>query len=130
MSGGRDPTNVVDSPGHGELRESVWSNVFTLGVDEQTIAASLRSHWVYVGFIVDPGDAIAVGLTATIRILEPMLQGKVAAVPIVNGIGAQAFIGFTVGARCELVVRNATGSPVTGIKCQLWGMGRGGMTER
>ncbi len=124
MSGG-DPTNVAGRTFQGELRESMWSGPVTLQDGQTQIVATLRSPWVYVGFMVDPGDAAAGGLSATLNILEPMMQGRVASVPIVQGVPPQAFVGFTVGARCELRLTNATGAPVT-CKAAIWGMSRGG----
>ncbi len=124
---GRDPTNVVGRPYDGELRESVWSQPVVLENDAQTTVATLRSAWVYVGFIVDPGNASDVGLTAWLNILEPMLQGRTVPVAIANGQPPQAFISLTVGARCELVVRNETGTRIRNLKAALWGMSRPGI---
>lgn len=124
---GRDPTNTVGRPYDGELRESVWSSPVVLENNAQTAVATLRSAWVYVGFIVDPGTASDVGLTAWLNILEPMLQGRTVPVAITFGAPPQAVIGLTVGARCELVVRNETGTRVTKLKAALWGMSRPGI---
>jgi hypothetical protein len=122
-------TNISDVPFDGELRESKWSkSLGTLGVGLSMILATLQSDWVYCGFIVDPGDSdgSGTGLSAALRVLEPGLSAILTPTVIVVLPGrVQAFGGFIVGGRVELVVTNNTTAVITGLRGSVWGMSRG-----
>jgi hypothetical protein len=83
--------------------------------------ATLRRAWELIGFAIDPGDA-GVGLKVTLRILGRAVQGVITTITVTAAQGPQAFVGFLVGARCELVVQNTSEATVTGIKGEIWGM--------
>jgi hypothetical protein len=112
-----------DVPYAGERREAqalAWKGGFGVGLT--ATLATLREAWELIGFAVDPGDSnVDPAFTATLRVLGKGVQGTIATVNV--HIGApQAFVGFLVGARCELVLTNVSGIVVNGVKGEIWGM--------
>ena len=120
-------------PFAGELREEQSSPRFStaLGVGKMMTLATLRRPWLYVGFIVDPGNATRPeapdrGIVAFLRILAGRMNGLTGPfiIPVFAPIGPpQAVVNVTVGAACELVVLNETGQGVKNIAGTIWGMG-------
>jgi hypothetical protein len=111
-----------DPPYAGETREAQGTVLRApLAPGASVTLATLRRAWEVVGFIVNPGNAAAPGLTAQLRVLGRSVQGLTAPVVVAPG-QALAFVGILVGSRCELVVINASASPVTGIAGEIWGM--------
>lgn len=123
-------------PFAGELREEASSAPLTTAVpvNQLVTLATLRRPWLFVGFVVKVGDAVAAvaprrGLVAFLRIKadrfnglsQPFVLPLSATLPL--GKQAQAVINVTVGAACELVVLNETDNPVSGLAGAIWGMG-------
>jgi hypothetical protein len=113
-------------PFSGELREEQYGQMpGSAGLpDGASIPiVGLRRAWEFIGFIVDPGSAAAPGLTAAVRVLTRGINGIGPQFPVVNGVGPQAFTSLLTAARCELVLFNATGAPIFGLRASIWGMG-------
>lgn len=111
-------------PFAGELREE-QSKLLTAPLPNgaTAILCTLRRPWNFVGFLVDPGSATAVGnINALLFVLSRNVAGLLLTSPLVAGLGPQAFATIIVGARVELRVHNLTGGPVTGLRGALWGM--------
>jgi hypothetical protein len=116
-------TLAADAPPFaGETREAQSGRLLApLPAGASATIATLRRAWELIGFIVDPGNAGAPGLTATLNILGRGAQGVIASVVVPNG-PSRAFVGFLVGARAELVVTNAGATAAAGIVGEIWGM--------
>jgi hypothetical protein len=111
-----------DPPYSHEMRESQFSRIVSpLPAGASVTLATLRRAWELIGFMVNPGNAAAPGLTASLNILGRGMQGAIATVVVANG-PPRAFVGFLVGARCELVVTNAGATAASGIVGEIWGM--------
>jgi hypothetical protein len=109
-------------PFGGEMREAQSGRlVAPLAAGASATIATLRRSWELIGFIVDPGNAAAPGLTATLNILGRGAQGVIASVVVPPG-PPRAFTGFLVGARAELVVTNAGATAAAGVVGEIWGM--------
>lgn len=112
-------------PFAGELREEQSSPRYTTALPngQSMTLVTLRRPWLYIGFIVNPGNAAANGLVAQLRVFSGRLNGLSDTFAIAaTGVG-QAFRNITVGATCELVVHNGTGQPVKNLQAAIWGMG-------
>jgi hypothetical protein len=118
-------------PYAGEIREDQHGTKHDCPPGSFTTLATLRRAWNYVGFAIDPGDALSpfTGLAVTLRVLGS-LQGLIAnqGLPVaVTDQRTAAYVGFVVGAPCEVVFVNATsgGGAVTihGVRGSIWGMG-------
>jgi hypothetical protein len=120
-------TMAGDSPPFaGELREAQFSYMrrgFPLAIGASFTAATLRRAWPLVGFTVNPGNAEAPGLVASLRVLGRGISGTIATVVVPPGL-VTSFVGFLVGARCELVITNPDpgGGTATGVGGEIWGM--------
>jgi|SRR5215831_6869491 len=110
-------------PFAGEVREE-QSNTKPLTIPSGVTAtvATLRRPWNFVGWAVNPGNTIGVGLVAALRILTRAVNVPTATTAIPAGVGL-AVINQIVGAPCELIVHNGTNSTITGLRGVIWGMG-------
>ena len=116
-------TMSTDVPFAGELREEQSSaRPLTIGPNATITLATLRRPWVYVGWAVNPGNIGGAGLSAFLRILTRGVNGATTPVALA-GTAPFAVLGITCGARAELVLVNATGNPVAGVRGSIWGMG-------
>jgi hypothetical protein len=108
----------------GEMREAQFSYMRrgrTLAPGDSFTAATLGRAWPLVGFTVDPGDADS-PLVATLRVLGRGISGTLATVNVPIGI-VSSFVGFLVGARCELVISNPSdGDDAHRVGGEIWGM--------
>lgn len=121
-------TLSVDAPpGSGETREEQSGTIRSLADGATQGICGLRAPWRTVGVVVDPGDAAAAGLDFFFRVQVYGLNGLTltAITAVAEAVGPQAFFGFQIGARAELVIRNATGAPVKNIRAAIWGMNEG-----
>jgi hypothetical protein len=109
-------------PFAGELREEqCTSRPLRALVGAQVTLATLRRPWSFVGWAINPGNAVGAGLSAQLRILTRGVNGLTVAVAVPAGLPF-AVVGLVVGATCELVVTNGTGAPVKGLVGAIWGM--------
>jgi hypothetical protein len=112
-----------DVPYAEETRESQAKTLVTPLVAGGVVTlATLRRAWELIGFAIDPGNAAGAGLNVTLRVLGRGVQGVITTIAVTGAQGPQAFIGFLVGARCELVVSNTSEATISGIKGEIWGM--------
>lgn len=112
-----------DVPYSDETRESQAKTLVTPLVAGGVVTlATLRRAWELIGFAIDPGDAGDTGLNATLRVLGKGVQGVITTIAVPGTAGPQAFTGFLVGARCELVLSNTSEATISGIKGEIWGM--------
>jgi hypothetical protein len=124
---GRTRLGVGSPPYSGEDREEQYgAQRGPLAIGQSASLCGLRRAWQFVGVIIDPGDAAGVGLVWTLRVINAGLDGFTVPTPIVTLGGTQAFLGIVLGARCELIVANATAAPVNGLRGSIWGMTQGG----
>jgi hypothetical protein len=119
-------------PFAGELREDQHGFKVDCPPGSFTVLATLRRAWNFVGFSIDPGDAVSpfTDLALTLRTLGSGMNGFVAnqGLPtLIGGSGTLSFVGFTIGAPCELIFINATSGEasvtVHGVRGEIWGMG-------
>jgi hypothetical protein len=119
-------------PFAGELREDQHGFKVDCPSQSFTVLATLRRAWNYVGFSIDPGDAVSpfTGLALTLRTLGSGMNGFVAnqGLPtLIGGSGVLSFVGFIVGAPCELIFVNGTNGEgaitIHGVRGEIWGMG-------
>lgn len=120
------PRVTLDSnapPYAGELREEQQTTrPVTIPAGGTVILASLRRPWNFVGFAVQPGNAGAGLLAATLRVrtrgFPAILQP-----PVTVGAGlASAFPAVILGAQADLIVTNTGDVPAVGVQGAIWGM--------
>lgn len=121
-------SNNVGAPTYaGELREEQFGKIRgALPVGAAATVVALRRAWPLVGFCVHPGDAAGGGLTARLHVQVYGQNGFTPPVAVVSAGGPQVFFGFAVGAKCELIVTNATGAPIHNLRGSIWGTTQGG----
>lgn len=120
-------------PFAGELRESQHGPRLTCPIGSITVLATLRRAWNFVGFSVDPGDFngltpnIAVSLRTLGRSVNGVIVNQALPAVLAAGPGGQSFVGFVVGAPCELVFINESvgegALAIHDVRGEIWGMG-------
>ncbi len=109
-------------PFAGELREEQTGRPLVLVAGGTLTLATLRRPWNYVGFACQVGAlADATGTSLRLRILGRGVNGLTPPVALV-GPGPFAFVGFIVGATCELVIVSTLGVAVPNVRGAIWGM--------
>lgn len=116
-------------PYSGEEREATFTHLRgALNPGQTAILATLRRSWDVIGFTIDPGNAGVPGLTASLRVLGRGISGTIVSVAVVGNGQPQSFVGFLVGARCELVVHNPSPGPgdiLRRVGGEIWGKNLG-----
>jgi len=122
----RTEKSAAEPPFAGEFRESVYSgdHRYGLPVGQLLVLCTLGRAWDIVGFVVDPGSSTT-SFTAMLRVVERGINGTAFGTAItVNPGFPVASGGFLMGARCELLIQNATGDgagPLAGIRGTIYG---------
>jgi hypothetical protein len=114
-------------PFAGELREDQHGPKVTSPPGSTVVLATLRRAWNYVGFAFEPGDyGGQVGFALTLRVMTRSINGIVLnqGLPATPSAGVNtAFVGFVVGAACELVALNNSELTFHNLRGSIWGMG-------
>jgi hypothetical protein len=114
-------------PFSGEYREEQWGQQKGRLLPGQRVTlCALRMPWKYVGFIVNPGVSTGPGVVAFLRIVNTGVDGFTPDIAIASNQRPQAFTGFIIGARAELLVQNNTEDFIAGLRGSIWGMGHSG----
>ena len=119
-------------PYAGELREDQHGPRLDSPPGSLIVLATLRRAWNFVGFAFDPGDTYngQTGTFLTLRTITRGINGLVQnqGLPVAPaGTDPSSFVGFVVGAACELVFLNQTSGEgaltFKNLRGSLWGMG-------
>lgn len=111
-------------PFAGELREEAQSTKpLTIPIGGVVVLCSLRRPWNYVGFAIDPGNAVAATLVAALRVRTAGFPAIVQTpVPIGSGLPS-AFPAIILAAQADLIVTNTSVSAAAvGVRGAIWGM--------